>query len=481
MAVATMVTVVFNSLGGARDISRATFPVWKDVTQDEMRAFLALIIATGLVKKDDLDKFWSTDSIICTPFFSTHMSLKRFENILSNLHLVDNNDDDKTDPLFKVRPFFVHLRQKFVDAYSAGQNLSFDEATCAVKGQGRLRFKVYNPKKPAKFGIKIYEVCESESGYLSSMNVYTGGEAEETFSSLAGVSEECCTTTKLVVGLLAYCGLLNKGHHVYLDNYYVSPDLFDELHLLGTGACGTVRTNRKEKPDAIKKKAGIKLSQGETIFRQRDNLLALRHMDKRDVHMLSTIHDANLVTLSKKVHAGNPIVKPEVMVQYVKNMGGVYLSDQLMKNYACIRRSVKWWRKFFMHLFCATLCNSYILYKKTVRNPVDHFQFRSQIVKSLLLAAPGNPGPSSSGRKLSEVPERLNRNFPHFPKYCEPKPGAKRQKPMRDCVVCNIPKSSRNGCKRTQPSFECKHCKVPLCIPECFEAFHTKLEYKPRN
>ena len=88
-------------------------------------------------------------------------------------------------------------------------------------------------------------------------------------------------------------------------------------------------------------------------------------------------------------------------------MGGVDLSYQLMKNYSCARRTVKWWRKLFTHLLCATLCNSYILYKKSCDKPISHFDFQLSVVKALVLAAPGNPGPSTSGRKLSEIPAGL--------------------------------------------------------------------------
>ncbi|GFO46981.1 PiggyBac transposable element-derived protein 4 [Plakobranchus ocellatus] len=206
------------------------------------------------------------------------MSLKRSESILWNFHVSYNADDDGSDPLFKLRPCYTYLKQKFLEAYSLSQNLSFDEAICPYKG--RLRFKVYNPMKPTKFGIKIYEVTESDSGYLLGMN--TGSTAETTFHELVDLSDECSTTTKIVVGLLAFCGLLNKGHHVYLDNYYNSPELFEELTLLGTGACGTIRANRKNMPTAK-----IKLDPGESVYRQKDNVLALKFHDKRDVNMLN--------------------------------------------------------------------------------------------------------------------------------------------------------------------------------------------------
>jgi hypothetical protein len=42
---------------------------WKPTTPDEMKVFFALTIAMGLVKKDDIDKYWSTDQVLDTPFF----------------------------------------------------------------------------------------------------------------------------------------------------------------------------------------------------------------------------------------------------------------------------------------------------------------------------------------------------------------------------------------------------------------------------
>jgi hypothetical protein len=60
----------------------------------------------------------------------------------------------------------------FPDVYSPERDLSFDEAICAWKGN--LRFKVYKPAKPTRFGIKLYQVCEASSGYCIGFDVYTG-------------------------------------------------------------------------------------------------------------------------------------------------------------------------------------------------------------------------------------------------------------------------------------------------------------------
>ena len=71
-------------------------------------------------------------------------------------------------------------------------------------------------------------------------------------------------TTKVIMGLMEKCHLLDKGHHVYMDNYYSSPELFEELHYRNTYACGTCHSNRKNMSKAV---INAKLKKGEAVFR----------------------------------------------------------------------------------------------------------------------------------------------------------------------------------------------------------------------
>ncbi len=64
---------------------------------------------------------------------------------------------------------------------------------------------------------------------------------------------------------------LNKGHSLFVENYYFSPVLFEYLHRYKTGAYGTVQKNR----------AGLPIFEeieehGEQVFYQTNNLLALQ-------------------------------------------------------------------------------------------------------------------------------------------------------------------------------------------------------------
>ena len=77
---------------------------------------------------------------------------------------------------------------------------------------------------------------------------------------------DCIQTTKTAVDLMQKCNLGGKGHHVYLDNYYCSPELFSELHYLETFTHGTARGGEKEFTKSSKK---VKLKKrGDCMFRR---------------------------------------------------------------------------------------------------------------------------------------------------------------------------------------------------------------------
>lgn len=109
---------------------------------------------------------------------------------------------------------------------------------------------------------------------------------------------------------MARTGQLSKGHHVNMDNYCTSSELFHVLSSYDTCNCGTVcdRTNLYFK--------------GRTIF-------WLKYHDKCDVHMLLRIHEAKSVVTDRINRLTNqPVMKQVFVVGYVQKMGGVDLSDQ---------------------------------------------------------------------------------------------------------------------------------------------------------
>ena len=214
----------------------------------------------GLVRKPTIAKYWRKNDLGCTPFFGRFLTRLQFEAVLSNLHLNDNTQTNE-GPLYKVRPMIDMLDRNFLHVYTLGKNLSVDEASCPFKG--RLSLKMYNPRKPCHFHIRLYQVCEAESGYCLRFEIFTGNRNSECIRMSKPLDPGCTITTKLVLGLLEKTRLLDKGYHLYMDNYYSSPKLMEELYLHSTFSAGTCRSNRKRLPKAI---TYCKLKPGEVCF-----------------------------------------------------------------------------------------------------------------------------------------------------------------------------------------------------------------------
>ena len=72
-------------------------------------AFIGLNIAMGIINCSDVRDFWSTEPILSHPWFPSIMSMDKFLQLLSYLHLNNNNNNAGNDKLVKVRPFLDYL------------------------------------------------------------------------------------------------------------------------------------------------------------------------------------------------------------------------------------------------------------------------------------------------------------------------------------------------------------------------------------
>ena len=58
---------------------------------------------------------------------------------------------------------------------------------------------------------------------------------------------------------------------------------------------------------------------------------------------------------SKADHDGNIIQKPDAIIYYNKNMGGVDKIDQQLDSINIFRKSFKWYHKVFFRLFSVAM------------------------------------------------------------------------------------------------------------------------------
>ena len=153
------------------------FRKWVDVTIPEMYVFLGFILSMGLIVIDYLEDYWSTDPMFKLPFYTAVMRRERFCLILSFFHLCNNEqfiprEQPGDDPIFKIRNFVDNLTYNFKSVFCPGERVAIDEAMVAWRGP--LSFRVFNPDKPDKFGIKVFELCDSSTVYCCNLEFYTG-------------------------------------------------------------------------------------------------------------------------------------------------------------------------------------------------------------------------------------------------------------------------------------------------------------------
>jgi hypothetical protein len=80
------------------------------------------------------------------------------------------------------------------------------------------------------------------------------------------------------------------GHRLYMDSFFSSPSLFDVLAKKQVYCCGTVRPNGRGMPQDLAPKAS-RLKRGDIRIRTRADLMTIPWWDKRDICMLTNIHD----------------------------------------------------------------------------------------------------------------------------------------------------------------------------------------------
>ena len=84
-----------------------------------------------------------------------------------------------------------------------------------------------------------------------------------------------------------------------------------------TNVVGTVRPNRVGMPKDLVQKS---MTQSEFDIRRKNQILAVKWRDKKDVHMHTTKHMPDMQRVTSQ--AGNAKDKPVCVVEYIANMAG---------------------------------------------------------------------------------------------------------------------------------------------------------------
>jgi len=201
-----------------------------------------------------------------------------------------------------------------------------------------------------------------------------------------------------------------------MDNFFSSPDLYDDLAQKKMFCCGTVRLRRKGMPKDLKPNT-LRLKRGEVRVRTRGDLTAVAWKDKRDMCLLTNIHDPPREGNYHDEH-GNAI-KPAIVVDYNRHKGHGDNLDRLANSYTASRRTWKWTKKLFFHLLDLAIVNSYTLLSSCGGKKISHRDFRLTLIREMLARSGRGPRPSMpvgrpvpASTNIGRLDTRHNKHWP---------------------------------------------------------------------
>ncbi|KAG1934083.1 piggyBac transposable element-derived protein 4-like isoform X2 [Pimephales promelas] len=369
----------------ARALAKGRKYSWADVSVGDLYRYIGLVFYMAMMKMSSIADYWRQDGLFSVPFPSTVMSRERYRTISWNLHMshpdADKENDKKKgtaehDQLFRVRPLMDTIRLACKTFYHPRRNLAVKKRLLACRANPEIRR--FMKAKLTNLGFKCFVLTDSSNGYTVDLSVYTD---ENIFPTGRGLSYDA------VMSLLDK-KVLGSGYHVYMDDFYTSPKLLTDLFAMKFGACGTYRDYRKDFPQSSSNSLTKKSSRGSIRWIRDGPLVYVKWMDKQVVSVCSTIHAAYTGDcVQRKVKAQDmrrtkSFPCPAPVTAYNLHMTVVDPSDQLLQYYTVQPKTMKWYRKVFLHFLDVAATNAFILHKELHGN-MTHQAFIEVLIKEL--------------------------------------------------------------------------------------------------
>ncbi|XP_070710531.1 piggyBac transposable element-derived protein 4-like [Pempheris klunzingeri] len=326
---------------------RRTSKHWKDVSKEELRAYLGLLILAGMFKSqhESTKSLWNRETGVGRAIFAASMSQKRFIQINLALRFDDQlsrPERHKRDKMAPIIDLWSKWSTRLPKLFNPGRDICVDEQLVPFKG--RCSFRQYMPSKPGKYGLKIWALSDVQTSYAWRLQVYTG-------------KSDTTTRREINQGMRVVLELTDEleGHTVTTDNFFTSFPLAEELQKRRMALLGTLRSNKPELPPQL-----LNIKHREvlsSVFGFSHNKTAVSYVPKKgkNVLLLSTRHREPEVQESGKK-------KPQIILDYNKCKGAVDHLDQVCGTYSCRRQTRRWPMSLFYHMLDVSCYNAYVLF-----------------------------------------------------------------------------------------------------------------------
>lgn len=170
--------------------------------------------------------------------------------------------------------FIVNCKQRFVP----NDCVTIDEQLLPFRG--RCKFLQYTPSKPAKYGIKIFWLCDARVPYAFDGIVYSGRQLGEEVQKNLGenIVRKLCSD------------LRNSGRNVTMDNFFKSVPLAEHLLEKSLTIVGTLPQNKPDIPSVMKPSRARDVHSSEFGFSGDTTMVSYVPKKGKAVVLLSTMH-----------------------------------------------------------------------------------------------------------------------------------------------------------------------------------------------
>ncbi|XP_046666330.1 piggyBac transposable element-derived protein 3-like [Homalodisca vitripennis] len=446
----------------------------------EFKVWLGVNFVMSSLQLPQIRMYWDKEWRVAV--VADHMSRDRFFQIRNSLKIVFDDDINeeqrKADRLWKIRPLIDRVLLGCLKQ-TRNQHICIDEMMIPFSGTSDL--KQYIPNKPNPLGIKVF-VLANPTGIICDFVVY---QNQTTFTQdIAGSFWQCESAVLYLTRSLV------PGHVIYIDRYFNTVRLAEELLSRGIRCSGTLRKDRLPQDNDLPDDKIFKKSQSRgsaTVSVRADGAIALtKWLDNKSVTMISTNESVEPMCEVKRWSKAEKryiqVSQPSVVQSYNKNMGGVDLIDRILSYCPSRSRTKKWTVRCLLHFFDVALGNAWLqmreIKKSSGVSPKDIVQFRhfklelgkSMIEKNSVRLDVDENGDEDQGHQEEGFLDRRKSAGPCLEKRLQ---GATHLPEVTKKIQkrCALPK-----CLKKSTVF-CTQCKVYLCLVDgrnCFAKYHTK-------
>jgi len=336
---------------------------YKSTSRSEIKAVFGALFLISVKRgnRADINEFFNKNGTGLT-ILRANFSERRFRLLLRSLRFDDittRQERSISDKLAPIRNFHSTFVANCQSAYNVGESVTIDEML--VSFRGRCSFIQYMPQKPAKYGIKMYSMCDSQTFYTFNMIIYCGTQKPGPYETSNKPFDIVKTLTEL---------LKRTNRNVTTDNWFSSYPLAEYLSSVGLTFLGTLRKNKSEIP-AIFVTENKNLVPGSYLFGYNDTPTLVSYVTKKKkiVLVLSTLHDKN--------EADDETGMPVQVMDYNATKGGVDTVDLMCSRISTSRRTKRWPMIIFFRYLDIAGINSMRIYQ--INNCLETFGRRKYI------------------------------------------------------------------------------------------------------